>query len=294
MALQTSNIVLPREVAVETVNKVQGISTIARLSPSTPQLFTDKTSLVFNPSSEAEVVAEGAAKSSYEQSLTPVEGKRVKLVTTTRVSNELVWADEDAKTEIIQRIIEDQAAAVARAIDYVVYHAINPKTGAALDGYTSLVSGANAVTSGADETANVDAMADAITDYNINGVALSREFASALRKVRVSNTGQRLFPEIPLSLDAGTLDGIPAATSNTVNGVLAKAATGVRAIMGDFSAIKWGMIRDFNSEVIEYGDPDGAGTDLKNVNQVAYRTESAFAYAVLDAKAFAVLKGASA
>ena len=104
MALQTSNIVLPREVAVETINKVQGISTIARLSPSTPQLFNDKTNLVFNPSSEAEVVAEGAAKSSYEQTLTPIEGKRVKLVTTTRVSNELVWADEDAKTEIVQRI----------------------------------------------------------------------------------------------------------------------------------------------------------------------------------------------
>lgn len=294
MALQTSNIVLPREVAVETINKVQGISTIARLSPSTPQLFNDKTNLVFNPSSEAEVVAEGAAKSSYEQTLTPIEGKRVKLVTTTRVSNELVWADEDAKTEIVQRIIEDQAAAVARAVDYVVYHAINPKTGEALSGYTSLVSGANAVTSVSDETKNVDNFADAITDYNINGVALSREFASALRKVRVTNTGQRLFPEIPLSLDAGTLDGIPAATSNTVNGVLAKSATGVRAIMGDFSAIKWGMIRNFNSEVIEYGDPDGAGTDLKNVNQVAYRTESAFAYAVLDPKAFAVLKGASA
>lgn len=294
MALQTSNIVLPREVAVETINKVQGISTIARLSPSTPQLFSDKTDLVFNPSSEAEVVAEGAAKGSYEQTLTPVEGKRVKLVTTTRVSNELVWADEDAKTEIIQRIVEDQAAAAARAIDYVIYHAINPKTGEALSGYTSLVSGANAVTSGSDETKNIDNLADAIVDYNINGVALSREFASALRKVRVTNTGQRLFPEIPLSLDAGTLDGIPAATSNTVNGVLAKSATGVRAIMGDFSAIKWGMIRDFNSEVIEYGDPDGAGTDLKNVNQVAYRTESAFAYAVLDAKAFAVLKGASA
>lgn len=294
MALQTSNIVLPREVAVETINKVQGISTIARLSPSTPQLFNDKTNLVFNPSSEAEVVAEGAAKSSYEQTLTPIEGKRVKLVTTTRVSNELVWADEDAKTEIVQRIIEDQAAAVARAVDYVVYHAITPKTGEALSGYTSLVSGANAVTSVSDETKNVDNLADAITDYNINGVALSREFASALRKVRVTNTGQRLFPEIPLSLDAGTLDGIPAATSNTVNGVLAKSATGVRAIMGDFSAIKWGMIRNFNSEVIEYGDPDGAGTDLKNVNQVAYRTESAFAYAVLDPKAFAVLKGASA
>lgn len=294
MALQTSGIVLPREVTVDTINKVKGISTIARLSPSTPQLFSDNTNLIFNPSSEAEVINEGAKKGSYEQSLSPVEGTRVKLVTTTRVSNELIWADDDAKTEIITRIVEDQAEAVARAVDYVIYHGINPKTGTALTGFTPLISGAVSVTTTQDETQSIDNMADALIDYNINGLASSREFASALRKIRVENTGQRLYPEIPLSLDAGSIDGIPCVTSNTVDGKLAKTATNVRAIMGDFSLIKWGMVRDMVSEVIEYGDPDGVGTDLKNVNQVAYRTESMFAYAVLDAKGFAVLKKASA
>lgn len=294
MALTTTSIVLPREVVVDTINKAKGISTIATLSPSTPQLFEDDTHLIFNPSSEAEVIAEGEKKSSYEQAFTPVEGKRVKLVTTTRVTKELVWADEDSQTEIVARIVQDQAEALARAIDYVIYHAINPKTGTALSGYTSLVSGATAVTSDADESKNIDLMADALLDYNINGVALSREFASALRKIRVSNTGMRLYPEIPLSLAAGEIDGIAAATSNTVDGKLAKTATKVRAIMGDFSTIKWGMVRDARSEIIPYGDPDGAGTDLSQVNQVAYRTESCFAYALLDPKAFAVLKTAEA
>lgn len=294
MALGTSGIVLPREVVTETINKAKGISTIGQLSPSTPQLFKDETHLIFNPSSEAEVVEEGAAKSSYTQTLTPVEGKRVKLVTTTRVSNELVWADEDSKTEIIQKIIDDQAEALARAIDYVIYHAVNPKTGATLSGYTSLVTGATSVTSTDDPSKDIDNLADALIDYQINGLAISREFASALRKIRVANTGQRLYPEIPLSLNAGSVDGIPSVTSNTVDGKLITPATGVRAIMGDFSTIKWGMVRDLKSEIIEYGDPDNAGTDLKNVNQVAYRTESMFAYALLDPQAFAYLKKASA
>lgn len=294
MALTTSNIVLPRDVVVETINKAKGISTIARLSPSEPQLFVDDTHLIFNPSSEAEVVAEGATKGSYEQTLKPIEGKRVKLVTTTRVSSELMWADEDAQTDIIARIVQDQAEAVGRANDYMQYHAINPKSGTALTGYQSLVSQAVEVLSGADEVKNIDALADALIDYNINGLALSREFASALRKVRVENTGQRLYPEIPLSLEVGTIDGIPACTSNTVDGVLAKTATNVRAIMGDFSVIKWGMVRDMKSEIIEYGDPDGTGVDLKANNEVAYRTESCFAYAILDPQAFAVLKKASA
>lgn len=294
MALQTTDIVLPRSVVPQTINKVKGISTIAQLSPSEPQLFTEKTHLLFNPSSEAEVVEEGAVKSSYAQDLKPVEAKRVKLVTTTRTSNELVWADEDARTEIITKIIQDQAEAIARALDYVIYHAVNPKNGATLSGYTSLVTGAVEVTSTDDPCKDIDNLADALIDYQINGIALSREFASALRKIRVANTGQRLYPEIPLSLNAGSVDGIPSVTSNTVNGVLVTPATGVRAIMGDFSTIKWGMVRDAHSELIEYGDPDNAGADLKSVNQVAYRTESMFAYALLEPKAFAYLKKASA
>ena len=294
MALQTSNIVLPRDTVPETINKAKGISTIAALSTSTPQLFKDTTHLIFNPASEAEVVDEGAAKGAYTQTLTPVEAKRVKLVTTTRVSNELVWADEDAKIEIITNIVQDQAEALGRAIDYVIYHAINPKTGTTLSGYTSLVSGANEVLRTDDETESIDNLAEALIDYNINGIALSREEASALRKIRVTATGARLYPEIPLSLNAGNIDGIACSTSNTVDGALAKEKTNVLAIMGDFSTIKWGMVRDMKSEVIEYGDPDGSGSDLKSVNQIAYRTESMFAYAVLDPKAFAVLKKASA
>ena len=63
--------------------------------------------------------------------------------------------------------------------------------------------------------------------------------------------------------------------------------------MGDFSRIKWGMVRDITSEIIEYGDPDNTGNDLKGYNQVAYRTEAVLAYAVLDEDAFSVLKSAA-
>ena len=43
---------------------------------------------------------------------------------------------------------------------------------------------------------------------------------------------------------------------------------------------------------LDVGDPDGTGVDLQNVNQVAYRTEAVYAYAVLDPKGLAVLKEA--
>lgn len=293
MALTTAKIALPTDVAVGIVNKASDTSTIATLSPSTPMLFRDQDYMVFNPTAEAEVVEEGTQKGAYEVSTSPVTAKRVKLQTTTRVTSELEWADEDNRTQIIEGIVADQAAAFARALDYVLYHAINPKSGEALgDGYTALSGTATQVTSTGDAVEDMDALVDAIAaTYDINGIALSKTFAASLRKVRVPSTGMRLYPEIPMNLQPGTVEGVKAATSGTVSGALAKTATKVLAFAGDFSVIKWGLVRDMTAQVIPYGDPDGSG-DLQRTNQIAYRTEGVYGYAVLDPKAIACLKAA--
>lgn len=292
MALTTAKIPLPTDVAVGIVNKASDTSTIAALSPSTPMLFRDQDYMVFNPTAEAEVVEEGAHKGAYEVSTSPVTAKRVKLQTTTRVTSELEWADEDNRTQIIESIVADQAAAFARAIDYVLYHAVNPKDGTALSGYTALSGTATQVTSTGDAVKDMDALVDAIAaTYDINGIALSKAFAASLRKVRVPSTGMRLYPEIPINLQPGTVEGVKAATSGTVSGALAKTATKVLAFAGDFSVIKWGLVRDMTAQVIPYGDPDGAG-DLQRTNQIAYRTEGVYGFAVLDPKAIACLKAA--
>lgn len=290
MAMDTTKIKLPVEVTQAIINKVGNTSTIAALSPSTPQLFLNEDYIVFNGAAEAEVVAEGQKKSSYEQTASYITGKKFKVQCTTRVTEELKWADEDNRLEIISSIQEDQTKAIARALDYVIYHAIDPKSGTKLSGYNALTANAVAVTDSGDDIANVDALADAVNEYEINGVALSRTWASRLRKLRVPATGMRFYPEIPINLAAGTLDGIPAATSTTVDGGKATGEPKVLGIMGDYSLIKWGMIRDIWAEVIQYGDPDQTGADLKARNQIAYRTEAMFSYAVLDPEAFAVLK----
>lgn len=293
MAMDTAKIKLPVSVATEITKKAKDTSTIAALSPAEPQLFLDKDYMVFNGSSEAEVVAEGAQKSSYEETLTPVVGKRFKVQTTTRVTSELKWADEDNQLEIIQNIQADQAKALGRVLDYVIYHAFNPKPKTTLGGFTALSTSAVQVNASGDDVEDIDALAEAVSDeYDINGIAMSKTWASRLRKLRVPATGMRLYPEIPISLQVGNLDGIPAATSGTVNGRLITPATGVLAFLGDFSLIKWGMVRDIWSEIIAYGDPDQTGKDLKAYNQIAYRTEAVYSYAILDPKGIAVLKEA--
>jgi hypothetical protein len=310
MALQTSGIVLPRSVATVVTGKAKDASTIAVLSPAKPEIFEDETYLIFNGASEAEVIAEGAAKSSYEQPVSPIVGTRFTVQTTTRVSNQLKWADEDNQLQIIESIQDDQGAALGRALDYVVYHAISPKSGLTLGaGFTPLSTSAVQVYTGktaanmtdADWIAAFDDLADATNDlYDINGIAMAKPYASALRKIRVPSSMARMYPDIPLNLNVGALEGVPAAVSGTVNGRLvvrtpasgstpAVYGTDVLAFMGDFSMIRWGMVRDIRAEVIEYGDPDGAG-DLKRYNQIAYRTEAVYAYAIVNPAALAVLK----
>lgn len=296
MALETSKVILPTSVATYIKDNAKDTSTIAALSPSTPQLFTNAENLIFDGASEAEVVEEGAVKSSYEQPVGSLVGKRFKVQTTTRVTNELQWADEDNQLQIIKAIQDDQVKALGRALDYVVYHAVNPKPGTVMDGYRKLVDDANQITATDDPSADIDALTDvlAMGDYDVDGIAMSKVWAAALRKLRVPNTGMRLYPEIPVSLKPGTLDGIDAATSGTVDGRKAKEATNVLAIAGQFSLIKWGIVRDITAEIIPYGDPDQSGVDLKAHNQVAYRTEMVYAYTVMDPKGFAVLKAAPA
>lgn len=165
-----------------------------------------------------------------------------------------------------------------------------------MEGYKKLVDEANQITATDDPVADIDALTDilAMGEYDIDGIALSKKWAAMLRKLRVPSTGMRLYPEIPINLKPGNLDGIDAATSGTVDGRRAKVETNTLAITGQFSLIKWGVVRDITAEIIPYGDPDQSGVDLKAHNQVAYRTEMMYAYTVLDPKGFAVLKAAPA
>ena len=289
-AVTTSKIILPKEVAKGIVAKSRDASVIQTLSPATPMLFKDVSHVLFTKEPEAEFVAEGGNKGSSDVDFKPIPGEIHKAQVTVRLSDEVKWADEDSQLEIIDAIIDASAAAVGRGLDYGVFHAINPATGTAAAGMTALTAGASAVTATADPAADLDALVEKVNeDYDISGVALSKAWANALRKLRVAATGARQFPEIPLNLKTGSLDGIAAATSGTVNGKLAKTPTKVLAIMGAFDLIKWGIVRDLGLDVIETGDPDGLG-DLKRMNQIAYRTEVVYSWAVLDPKGFSVLK----
>lgn len=291
-ALKTSGITLPRDVAASIIAGARNASTVAALSGQEPMLFRDNSYIVFTDSGEAQVLGEGATHTATATAPASKTATRFKVQTTTRVSRDSLYADEDSALDLVKNIQSVQSAAVGRAIDYIVYHGVDPSTGTPLTGFTALTAssgGATVVTASTKAGDDFDKLTSAvIDDYDINGVAMARSFANSLRVLRTTG-GAKVYPEIPLTLQPGTVDGIKAATSNTVNGKAITPASGVEAIIGDFNMIRYGILRDVTTEVIEYGSPDG-GPDLKSVGEVAIRTATQIAVAILDPRAFAILK----
>lgn len=298
-AFSTENFEMPTVLQKRVIRKMQEKSVISALSTAEPSIFANEEYMVFSKEPEAEFVGENEAKSSADFGFSTVVAKPHKVQTTIRLSSEVQWADEDGQLQIVSTVLDSLGTAAARALDYGIIHGINPLTGEvspliSAESMTTMVPAANKVAATADPVKDLDNLPDAvIANYDVNGIALDRQFASELRKVRVDATGLRLFPEIGLNLDPGSIDGIRSVTSDAVSGKrLATTPTGVKAIIGDWSMLKWGMVRSFAITAIPYGDPDGLG-DLARYNQIAYRAESVFSWGILDPLAFAFLTSAA-
>lgn len=296
--IQTGVLQLPNEVAGTIIKKVAEESVIARLAPATarPTILNDQyAALTVEP--ELDFVVEGGNKPASTMGVDVTPTQTFKAVGILRFSQEVLWADEDTQMGLLQTAFETLGSAGGRALDYGVLHAFSPNSRTALTGYTSLVSQAHAITEAAtpDEVGDVDSLPDQTigAGYEFNGVALAPAYANRLRKLRNANTGAKVFPELGLDLHAdSTIDGVACAVSSTVNGSRITTPTKVLAVGGDWSKVRWGIVREIRNELIEYGDPDGLG-DLKRKNEVALLYEILYKWAVIDpANAFSVIKSA--
>lgn len=300
----TAKITMPTEIVGEIQRKMQERSVIASLVPSRAEAFVNDEHMIFTVEPEAEYVGEGAAKNSADFKFEPIEGKRHKVQTTVRMTDEVTWADEDNQLAILENVFDSMAGAFSRALDYGMIHAINPLTREVLAslkedaiGYT-----ANQVAATTNLQSDMDSIADLILpNYDVTAIALDRMYANQLRKLRNSNTNARLYPEIGLTLDPGSIDGLPAVTSGAVSGTRLAAfgtdgktpvASGIKAIAGNWDLIRYGIVRDFALTEIRFGDPDGLG-DLQRYNQVAFRVETVFSWVNFDPKGFSVLRDQS-
>lgn len=288
----TSGLSIPNQILDPWLGKVTHGSVVATLAGAIPMKFGVGESFTFSIG-EAEYVGEGANKGGSTITPTVKTVKPFKFHKTVRWTEEVKWADEDHQLGVIEQILNEIQPALSRALDYGVLHGINPADGTAVTAMTDVLSGTtNAVEIGASDKpyANLDA-ADTLVladGYMPRDVALDPSFASVFGGLRNSTSEQKLYPDLSYATaPAGRLENHNSSVSNTVGAVtVADAATNVKAFVGDFSAIRWGIQKQLGLEMIEYGDPDGGG-DLKRNNQVAFRAEVVYGWGIADLNAFA-------
>ncbi|MFE3051598.1 phage major capsid protein [Nocardia sp. NPDC059239] len=290
--LTTGSLTIPTQIIDPWLGKVQYGSTIATLSGAIPMKFGKGNSMTFSIG-EAEYVGEGANKGASTVTPSTKTVNPFKFHKTVRWTEEVMWADSDYQMEVVRQILDLISPALSRALDFGVFHGINPTGGAAVAAMTEKLSDTtNSVEIAPTDKpyANLDA-ADALVlagGFNPRDIALNPDFASKFGGLRGTQSEQKLYPNLSYATSpVGELEGHRSSVSNTVGAVgVAAAATNVKGFVGDFSAIRWGIQKQIGLQVIEYGDPDGQG-DLKRNNQVAFRAEVVYGWGIADTKSFA-------
>lgn len=277
----------PAELVKDVFIGAKGHSSIAKLCGMTPIAFSGTDVMTFSLDGEVNLVGEGDAKASHTNSNDAVHIIPRKIEYGARVSDEFLRCSEEKQLDYIKAFSEGFEKKIGRGIDIMAMHGTNPKTGSpatTLIGTNSFDTntGVTSVTyTSSDPEANITSAIAAIGDYELNGVAMSKTFAAALAGLKVNGVPQ--YPELGWGANVASIKGVPVDVNSTVSADVKKFA-----YAGDFAnAFKWGYADKINFEVIEYGDPDNSGADLKGHNQVYLRAEAWVGWAILDAGAFA-------
>ena len=290
-ALTTSVLNIPNQILDPWLGKVKYGSAVATLSNATPMKFGPGQWMTFDIG-EAEYVGEGQVKNPSTIIPTTKTVKPFKFVKTVRWTEEVKWANEDHQLGAIEQILAQIQPALSRALDFGVFHGINPNGGGAVDAMTEKLSDtthAVEVAAADKPYTHIDA-ADALvlsSGYTPSDIALDPSYAGKFGGLRGTNTEQKLYPDLSYATSpAGRLENHDSSVSNTVEALgVAAVATHIKAFVGDFDAIRWGIQRNIGLQLIEYGDPDGQG-DLKRNNQVAFRAEVVYGWGIADLNAF--------
>lgn len=279
----------PKELVTEMFSKVKGHSTLAKMAGQEAIPFAGKDYFTFSLDSDVSIVGESAAKPAGDASVTPVTVKPIKIVYQSRVSNEFMYAADEAKLQVLRDFADAFAKRVGAALDKMAIHGVNPATGtvSAIIGqnYFDYKCASSAITyNQSTPDANLESAIAVLetNEYAPTGIGLAPAMRSALGAMTTNNGAK--YPAFQFG-GVGDLGGIPVDSNVTIS---ANGATD-RAIVGDFNAFKWGFAKEIPLEIIEYGNPDGGSYDLKQANQILLRSEAWIGWGILDANAFCLV-----
>lgn len=302
MATLSKGSLFPEVLIPGLIQKTKGESALAKLCGATPIEFNGQKEFTFTFDKEIDIVAENGAKGVGGVTVGTRTIVPLKVEYSARVSDEFMYGSEEYKLNILEAFSDGFAKKLAKGIDLMAFHGVNPRTGTAsaiigtnsFDGTVTT----NVVTIASGDTPDEN-IEDAIalvqaSDIDVTGLIMAPAFKSSLAAMTKSGANmEKLYPELAWGNAPSTINGLRVeSTSNlSFNNSLD------RALVGDFAnSFKWGYAKEIPLEVIEYGNPDNdpVAGDLKGHNQVLLRCEAYVGWGVLDANAFALVKAASA
>jgi HK97 family phage major capsid protein len=249
---------------------------------------------------DVDLVAENGAKGHGGISMSPITIIPVKFEYGARISDEFMIASEEQKINYLSAFNDGFAKKLAAGFDLAALHGVNPRTKVisslvSSGSFDTLVS--NTVTylgSSSTADANIEAAIALVEggDGDVSGIAISPTVRAALAAM-TTTAGEKLYPDFAFGGQPASLGGQRLSINKTISQAVkataeASAAVADQAIVGDFANMfKWGYGKEISFEVIEYGDPDNTGSDLKGHNQVYLRAEAYLGWAIFDAASFA-------
>ncbi|MBO4109843.1 phage major capsid protein [Streptococcus suis] len=291
-SLKTGTLFNP-ELVKQVMSKVTGHSTLAKLSAQTPIPFTGTEQFIFNLEGNAQIVGEGEQKGAGTATVTTKVIKPLKFVYQARVTDEFKYASEEKQLDFLKHYADGFAKKMAEAFDIAAIHGLEPKslTDASFkdtNSFDGVITG-NVVTYNAatiDENIETGVKAIRAKGRDVTGLALSPTAGGDLGSLKDSNKNA-IFPEFRFGQNPDSFFGMKSDINKTLT-VKGGTAKTDHAIVGDFqNMFKWGYAENIPMEIIEYGDPDGAGRDLKAYNEILLRSEAFIGWGILDADSFA-------
>ena len=295
MTSQKAGTLFNPELVTEIMTKVQGYSVLAKFSSQSAIPFNGTEQFIFNLEGNAQIVGEGEQKKAGESNLTSKVIKPMKFIYQARITDEFKYASEEKKIKYLQAYADGFAKKIAVAFDIAAIHGLEPKsmTDASFRDTNSfdgvITDNVVVFTSTIDE--NIDTAVQAIVakGADVTGIALSPLAGQSLAKLKVNGVVQ--YPEFRFGQNPNSFYGMESDISKNlvVTGGTAKAD---HVLVGDFrNMFKWGYAENIPMEIIEFGDPDGAGRDLKAYNEICLRSEAFIGWGILDEDAFARVEG---
>ena len=292
---QGGTALVPRATVAEIWDTAWSAAAIPQVATSVPAIIGENSIPFVEERPRAQVLGEGEGTKGSNAKF----GAKTFTVKTVRVGVPVTYeALESDPAGVVTRLKALLGQALADQVDLAVIHGRQALDGGALTGVESL---ADTVTNSVDVGDPAEAGAAIWAGHGLvtgaghgfGTIVADPRLISPLASLRDSQ-GRRLHPEIGLGDRMTNFDGAGVLTTPTVSGSnLLSAPSTLRAVGGDWNALKLAQGATMSLQAVPYGDPLQLGRDMASHREIALIMDTKLGWALMDPSAFVKYEAAA-